>query len=149
VNGWGLSTLATFQSAPASTPVVSLSSAFVPAPYTVAQSGSTLNGYGGSTRAPFLPLTSVPIAPITRFDVRLQKTVAFKERYRAMFTFDAFNIFNHTYFTSVNTRAYTYALVSGVPTLTYQTSLGQGTATQGFPDGTNARRMQLGLRFIW
>ena len=66
-----------------------------------------------------------------------------------MFTFDAFNVFNHTYFTSVNTRAYTYSLVSGVPTLTYQTALGTGTATQGFPDGTNARRLQLGLRFIW
>ena len=24
-----------------------------------------------------------------------------------------------------------------------------GTASQGFPDGTNARRLQLGLRFIW
>jgi outer membrane receptor protein involved in Fe transport len=149
VNGWGLSVLGTMQSAYASTPVVSLSSAYVPAGYTVAQSGSTLNGYGGSTRAPFLPLASVPIAPITRFDVRINKTFTFHERYKAMFTFDAFNIFNHTYFTSVNTRAYTYSLVSGVPTLTYQTALGTGTAAQGFPDGTNSRRLQLGLRFVW
>ena len=27
-----------------------------------------------------------------------------------MFTFDAFNVFNHRYFTSVNTRAYVYSL---------------------------------------
>ena len=26
---------------------------------------------------------------------------------------------------------------------------GVGSASQGFPDGTNARRLQLGLRFIW
>ena len=129
--------------------MVSLSSAYVPTGYTVAQSGSTLNGYGGNTRAPFLPLASVPIAPITRFDVRLNKGVTIHERYKAMFTFDAFNVFNHTYFTSVNTRAYTYSLVSGVPTLTYQTALGTGTAAQGFPDGTNSRRLQLGLRFLW
>lgn len=149
VNGWGLSGLATLQSAPASTPVVSLSSAYVPAGFTVAQSGSTLNGYGGSTRAPFLPLTSVPIAPITRLDVRLTKAFKFGERYQGMFTADAFNVANHTYFTGVNTRAYTYALVSNLPTLTYQTNLGTGTATQGFPDGTNARRLQIGVRFIW
>ena len=149
VNGWGLSMLATLQSAPASTPAVQITSAYVPAGYTVAQTAGSLNGYAGSGRAPFLPLTSVPIAPITRFDFRLTKAVIMHERYRAMFTFDAFNVFNHTYFTSVNTRAYTYSLVSGVPTLTYQTALGTGTATQGFPDGTNARRLQLGLRFVW
>jgi hypothetical protein len=148
-NGWGLSMLATLQSSYASTPVVSLSSAYVPTGYTVAQTGSTLNGYGGNTRAAFLPLASVPISPITRFDMRLTKGVTIHERYKAIFTFDAFNVFNHTYFTSVNTRAYTYALASGVPTLTYQTALGTGTATQGFPDGTNARRLQIGMRFIW
>lgn len=152
VNGWGLSVLGTFQSAPSSTPFVSLTSAYVPAGYTAAQSGSTLNGYtsgGTGGRAPFLPLTSVPIDSITRFDLRLNKSVTIHERYKALFTFDAFNVFNHTYFTGVNTRAYTYALVSGVPTLTYQTSLGTGTAAQGFPDGTNSRRLQLGLRFTW
>jgi hypothetical protein len=66
-----------------------------------------------------------------------------------MFTFDAFNVFNHTYFTSVNTRMFVYSLVNNVPTLTYQPNVGAGTATQGFPDGTNARRLQIGLRLIW
>ncbi len=149
LNGWSLSGLGTFQSAPAVTPVVSLSSAYVPAGYAVAFTGSTLNGYGGNTRAPFLPTSSVLVDQITRIDLRLSKSVTIHERYKAMFTFDGFNVFNSPYFTSVNTRAYTYALVSGVPTLTYQTSLGTGTAAQGFPDGTNARRLQLGLRFIF
>ncbi len=133
VNGWGLSGLGTFQSAPASTPVVSLSSAFVPAGYTVAFAGSSLNGYGGSTRVPFQPVTSVPIAPITRVDLRLTKAFVFQERYQAMFTFDAFNVANHTYFTSVSTREYTYSLISGVPTLVPAAGFGVGSATQGFP----------------
>jgi hypothetical protein len=66
-----------------------------------------------------------------------------------MFTFDAFNVFNHPYFTAVNTRMYNYSLVGNVPTLTYQTNVGAGTATQGFPDGTTARRLQIGVRFLW
>jgi outer membrane receptor protein involved in Fe transport len=152
VDGWGLSMLGTLQSAPGVTPVVSLSSAYVPTGYTVAQSGSTLNGYSGSgfgNKVPWLPLASVPVAPVTRFDLRLQKGASFGERYKAMFTFDAFNVANHTYFTSVSTRAYTYALVSGVPTLNPDATLGAGTAAQGFPDGTNSRRLQIGARFIW
>jgi hypothetical protein len=28
-------------------------------------------------------------------------------------------------------------------------NLGAGSQSQGFPDGTNARRLQLGLRFVF
>lgn len=73
--------------------------------------------------AEWLPLASVPVAPIARFDMRLMKSVTVHERYKAVFRFDAFNVFNHTNFTSVNTRAYTYSQVSGVPMLTYQLAL--------------------------
>ena len=66
-----------------------------------------------------------------------------------MFTFDAFNVANHPYYTSVSTREYTYSLVSGVPTLNPATGFGVGTASQGFPDGTNARRLQIGARFVF
>jgi hypothetical protein len=71
------------------------------------------------------------------------------ERFRAIFTFDAFNVFNHTYFTSVSTQEYKYALTGDIPTLTPINGFGAGSATQGFPDGTNARRLQLGLRLNW
>ena len=54
---------------------------------------------------------------ITRVDVRLTKVFPIKERYQAMFTFDAFNVANHPYYTSVSTREYTYSLVNNVPTL--------------------------------
>ncbi len=148
VNGWGLSTLATLQSAPATTPSVQISSAFTPTGFTPAFTGG-LNGYAAVSRVPFQPLQSLPIDSITRFDARITKTVTIHERYRAMFTFDAFNVFNHTYYTSVSSREYIESVVGGVPVLNPATGYGLGSATQGFPDGTNARRLQLGLRFMW
>ena len=117
------------------------------APFTAANT-STLNGYtsgGLGGRAAFLPIGSVDVGRITRFDVRLTKSIALKERYKAMFTFDAFNLFNHRYFTSVSARAY----VATAAVLNPAAGFGVGSASQGFPDGTNARRLQLGLRFIW
>nr|MDQ2899662.1 hypothetical protein [Acidobacteriota bacterium] len=71
------------------------------------------------------------------------------ERVNAMFTFDAFNVFNHRYFTSVSTREYIESVVAGVPVLNPASGFGQGTATGGFPDGTNARRLQIGARIVW
>ncbi len=147
INSWELSVLGTLSSSPNATPAVQISSAFVPAGFTVAQN-SNLTGYANG-RAVFLPLGSLDVGRVTRFDARLTKTFPFTERMKAMFTFDAFNVFNHPYWTSVNTRAYIYSLISGVPTLTYQPAVGTPTASQGFPDGTNARRLQIGLRFIW
>ena len=111
VNGWGLSALGTFQSAPGTTPTVSISAAPAPTGYTAAFTGN-LNGYANS-RVHFLPINSVPIDQIARVDARITKDFVITERYKAMFTFDAFNVFNHTYFTSVSNRAYNYSLVAG------------------------------------
>jgi hypothetical protein len=86
---------------------------------------------------------------VARIDVRLTKNFQIKERYRAMFTFDAFNLFNHRYFTNVQGREYIETTVAGQGILNPAAGYAAGTATGGFPDGTNARRLQLGLRFIW
>jgi hypothetical protein len=147
LNDWQIAILGTFSSSPAVTPTVQISSAAAPAPLTAAFTG-TLNGYtsgGLGGRAPFLPIGSVNVDTVQRIDARLTKAVSFKERYKAMFTFDAFNVFNHRYFTSVQPRA--YILTGSV--LNPAAGYGLGTAASGFPDGTNARRLQLGLRFIW
>lgn len=152
VNSWQLSLLGTVQSSTNATPAVSVSSAAVPAGYTVAFTGSTLNGYttgGLGGRVPFLPIASLNTGPAERLDARLAKLLPITDRFRAMFTFDAFNVFNHTYFTSVSTRAYTLSTIAGVPTLSPATGYGVGSATQGFPDGTNARRLQIGVRMLW
>jgi hypothetical protein len=148
VNGWQLSGLATFSSAPESTPTVQISSAPAPAGYTTAQPAGGLNGYANS-RVPFQGPNTVPIDQVAKIDLRIAKNFTIKERYQALFLFDAFNILNHPFFTSVATREYVYSLVGGVPTLNPASGFALGTATQGFPDGTNARRLQLGLRFIW
>jgi len=148
VNSWELSGIGTFSSSPNATPIVSISSAPNPGPGLTPAFTGNLNGYANA-RVPFLPVGSLNADPVARVDVRLTKTFPFSERYRAMFTFDAFNVFNHPYFTAVNTRMYTYSLVNNTPTLTYQSNVGVGTATQGFPDGTIARRLQIGVRFVW
>lgn len=151
VNNWELGLIGTFSSSPNSTPTVSLGSAPVPAPFTAANP-STLNGYtsgGLGNRVPFQPIGSLNVDTVQRIDVRLSKLFPIGERFKAMFTFDAFNLFNHRYFTSVSNREYTEAVVNGVPTLNPASGFGAGTATSGFPDGTDARRLQIGLRFTW
>jgi len=86
---------------------------------------------------------------VTNLDLRIAKDIAIAGEAALNLSIDAFNVLNHRFFTAVNNRMYVYALNAGVPTLTYQSNVGQGTASQGFPDGTNARRLQIGLRFLW
>ncbi|MBZ5617308.1 MAG: carboxypeptidase regulatory-like domain-containing protein [Acidobacteriia bacterium] len=151
IDNWQLALLAFVNSSPHATPTVQVSTTPAPTGFTSANNG-TLNGYtsgGLGGRVPFLPINSLDVGEQSKLDARISKIFPIKERAKAMFTFDAFNIFNHRFFTSVNTREYVYSSVAGVPTLTYQSNVGQGTASQGFPDGTNARRLQIGLRLIW
>jgi hypothetical protein len=147
MNGWQLSAIGTFQSSFPTTPTVQIASAYTPNStlYIPAITGS-LNGYA-SSRVPFLPPGSLKIDQIIRVDARIAKDFNLNERLHALFTFDAFNVGNNTYFTSVATRAYTVAQGSSI--LNPAPGYGAGTATQGFPDGTNARRLQLGVRLNW
>jgi hypothetical protein len=66
-------------------------------------------------------------------------------------TFEAVNALNHSYFTSVNQTAYKSVWNSTTNTGTIQAvnGVGTGTATAGFPDGTNARRALASLRFTF
>ena len=79
----------------------------LPSSFGAAFTGS-LNGYA-SSRVPFLPPGSLNIDQIVRVDARIAKDFGITERLHAMFTFDAFNVGNNTYFTSVSNRAYTYS----------------------------------------
>ncbi|MBI1790817.1 MAG: TonB-dependent receptor [Acidobacteria bacterium] len=141
LNNWQLSQLSTFASAYASTPVISVSGA----PFTGAAFNGSLNGLGGSSRVPFLPAASLDIDQVARTDARLSKILPFADRYQLYLNFEAFNVFNHVSNTSVNTQAYQAS--GGV--LRPTARLGEGSASQGFPDGTNARRAQVSLRFVW
>jgi hypothetical protein len=141
LNDWQLSQISTFASGPHATAVIAVSGA----PFPGAAFNATLNGFGASTRVPFWPLNSFNMDPVIRTDARIAKGISISERVRLNVMFEAFNVFNHTYSTAVITRAYN--AINGV--LSPSPRLGEGSATGGFPDGTNARRAQVALRLVW
>ena len=141
VNGWQLAQITTLASAQPATAIIRI----VGAPFTGAAYNTSLNGFGGSNRVPFLPWNSLDIDQIYRVDARLTRELPFTERFRAYINFEAFNVFNTISNTFVNTEA--FSLTGGV--LTPSSGLGVGNQSQGFPDGTNARRAQVSLRVVF
>jgi hypothetical protein len=142
VNGWQLSQITTIASPQYATPTVRVTTA----PYAGAPFTTTLNGYGGTFRAPWLPYNSLKVDSIQRVDARLSRELPFTERVRLWLNFEAFNVFNNVYNTGVATEAYS---VGNNLILTPTANLGVGTQSQGFPDGTNARRAQVSMRLVF
>jgi hypothetical protein len=141
VNNWQLSQITTLASAQPATPTIFVQGT----PFAGAAFNTSLNGFGGTSRVPFLPAASLDIDQVYRTDARLTKILPFGERYQLHLNFEAFNVFNHVSDTSVNGQAFQAA--GGV--LTPTPRLGEGAASQGFPDGTNARRAQVSVRFVF
>lgn len=139
VNNWQLSALMTFASSQATTPTVTVSGTQFPG----AAFTSTLNGSGGSNRVPFLPRSSLDIDTIGRVDARLTKILPIGERCRLNLIFEGFNVFNNVSDTA--RRNQLYRAQAGV--LRPLPDYGTGSASAGFPDGTNARRLQVSARF--
>jgi hypothetical protein len=112
---------------------------------------STINGSGGWNRVPFVPANDLNIDQIYNVDARLTRSLPIGERVKATLNFEAFNACNTIHNTGVSTAAYN--VTSGgilKPVLTNGlVLLGAGNASQGFPDGTNARRAQVSLRFVF
>jgi hypothetical protein len=92
---------------------------------------------------PFLPVNSQKIDGEEFVNARISRMFPFTERFRMQLLFEAFNVFNTTYSTGINSQAYTATGLVLKPVA----SFGTGNAAQAFPDGTNARRMQAGVRF--
>ena len=67
------------------------------------------------------------------------------ERMRLYLNFEAFNVTN----TIVDTGLFSQAFSERGGVLSPTPSLGQGNASTGFPDGTNARRAQVSARFVF
>jgi hypothetical protein len=143
-NGWQLSAVTTLASSQPTSATINVSGTqFSGVSFA---NTNTLNGSGGWTRVPFWPVNSLDIDRTYRVDARLTRSITLrKERVRANLSFEAFNVFNTITNTGVNTQAF----ASTAGTLRPTVGLGRGNQSQGFPDGTNARRMQLGLRFIF
>ena len=144
VNDWQLSLLGTFASAFSLTPTVNGAGIVIPG--LPAAFTASLNGLAGDNRVPFLPRTSLPIDQARRIDARISKMYSLTERYKLTFNAEGFNIFNTPLDTSRRTQLYN--VVSG-NILTPVANYGEGTASSGFPDGTNVRRFQLSLRLTF
>jgi hypothetical protein len=141
VNGWQLAPIVTLASAQPTTATLRVSGT----PFTGAAYNSTLNGFGGSNRVPFWPLANLDIDQVYRVDVRLTKILKFNDRLKMHINFETFNLFNTISNTFVNAEAYSASGGILKPTA----GLGNGSQSQGFPDGTNARRAQISARFYF
>lgn len=146
VNGWELSAITTMASAqPVSASISSASTSNGGVFPGVQLAYNTINGSGGWNRVPFWPVSSVDIDRIYRVDARISRNLPITERVKASLIFEAFNAFNTQYNTYVGTTAYN---ISG-NVLKPANGLGVGNQSQGFPDGTNARRMQAAIRLVF
>lgn len=141
VDRWLISGIYTYATQPYFTPSIFVSGT----PFAGAAFNTSLNGLGGSNRVPFLDRSSIPVDNINRLDARITKAFPFSERMQLQLSFEAFNVTNSQYNTSVLSQA--YQVSGGVIRPTPR--VGEGTQSAGFPDGTNARRAQFSARFVF
>jgi len=156
VNGWQLAPIFTYATPQFLDSTLTVSSSdprlYVATP--------TLSGIGaeapGGTRVPFLPTANLPLGHTVQLDGRLTKTFPIHESQSIQLSFEAINALNHIRYTSVVQLAYksTWNSTTNTGILTQQavggtTGLGAGTASSGFPDGTNARRAQASIRYTF
>ena len=143
VNNWELSSITTINSSrPYASPTIKVNDTPVSGMF----SNFTINGSGLSSRVPFLPVNSVWQPAMYRADARISKIVPIQERYKLYLSFEVFNLSNSWSPTAMSSQEYTEA--KGVLTLT-PGAYGVGTSDGLFPDGTEARRMQLSARFTF
>ncbi|MBZ5496603.1 MAG: TonB-dependent receptor [Acidobacteriia bacterium] len=142
VNGWQFSAITTLASAHPTTATVNVSGTQFTG---VFLTYTTMNGSGGWNRVPFWPVSSLDVDQYYRADARLTRVLPFNERVKLNLMFEAFNLSNTITNTGVNTQAYTATLGVLRPTA----NLGVGNQSQGFPDGTNARRCQVSMRLFF
>jgi hypothetical protein len=120
---------------------------------TGAEVGTFASGIGG--RAAWLPRNSNNLPRWGNVDFRLSRAFAVRERYRLAIVADAFNLFNSTIVSAVNTQAYTesnagssgvcatHANACLVPFPSFQSRTTTSSSVFG------ARQLQLGARFTF
>ena len=144
VNNWQLSSITTIQSGRPQTLTIHLNDTPVTG---MLYSADALDGFNGNFRVPFLPVNSLYSPWVQQENFRLTKSIPLpRESMRLSLSFEAFNIANNWSPTALTTQAYTEA--KGVLTYT-PTAYGVGTSDGGFPDGTQARRLQVSARFVF
>jgi hypothetical protein len=144
VNNWQLSSITTLQSGRPQTLTIHLNDTPVTG---MLYNTSALDGFNGNFRVPFLPINSLYSPWVQQENFRLTKSIPLpREGMHLSLNFEAFNIANNWSPTSLTTQAYTEA--KGVLTYT-PTAYGVGSSDGGFPDGTQARRLQVSARFVF
>jgi hypothetical protein len=154
VNGWsasGIVTAATGQPYNANIGTSILGSAL---PGDGGMTGAEVSTFSGPTggRASWLPRNFYNLPNFTTVDFRLGRGISFAERYRLDFMVDAFNLFNSTIVSGVNTTAFTYSGAGSgacaghtngclVPSPTFRTRATTSSTLYG------ARQLQFGARF--
>ena len=136
-------------------------------PYSATMSGfasfgalnSSWNGAGGTSWIPEIGRNTYKYPRDIVQDLRVQKQVAFTERYRAELRLDLFNLYNHQNVTSVQSLAYQLQSGSGATANTATATFQSGTASTalfGTPNNSNSsgflytpRQVQIGFRFLF
>lgn len=162
LNNWQISTITTLASGlPYASPSISVSSGLSACTATVTTgclpagesliSSSYPDGFPGSKRAGFLPVNSILTPATYRADARLSKIIPITihdDATRLSLNFEVFNVSNSWSPTAMTSTEYIQK--GGVLTLdTAAGAYGTGTADGGFPDGTQARRMQISARWAF
>jgi hypothetical protein len=124
--------------------------------------GNTYNGFGGirgqgtsgdRNLLPTVPRNSVDAPANYKLDLRVTRAIRLTERLGIEVLAEAFNVFNHSNYNGFNTTIYTATATTNTtplaapillsPTVGYFAPNNDATP----PDGTNARRLQLAVRF--
>jgi hypothetical protein len=135
LNGWTFSPIVTLQSGrPYSADV----SVLTRPPGAL---NSTITGSGGDSY--FLPLgrNSFQQPKIFNVDARLSRRINFNENMNLEFLVEAFNVFNRTHFTSINTTAFILNGLNLNPNATFETDTATGNSI------FRERQVQLAVRF--
>ncbi len=111
VDGWSASGIITAATGQPYSANIGSSVLAAPLPGDGGMTGAEVSTFAGPTggRASWLGRNSFNLPNYTNLDFRLGRGVSFRERYRLSFTADAFNLFNSTIVSAVNTTAYTYS----------------------------------------
>jgi hypothetical protein len=157
LNGWQLSVIETYatpQGVNSDLSITNLPAGF-PGVYNSTISGDGI-GFASYQRVPFVPRSNLDLGTTIRTDLRLTKEFKLPREESITLNFEGFNVFNYITTTSVQQVAYTALTdskdpldASGQGILRAQPGAGVGTASQGFPDGTNARRGQVSVRYTF
>ena len=108
--------------------------------------GSSINGSGGANRILETGRNAYRYPRTQVVDLRLSKTIKFKERYQLQLLGEAFNLANHVNVTGIQNTGYIIGSTAGVPTLTYNSPFGTvNNANSNFAYST--RNIQIGAKF--